>query len=233
MIEKSFLLNCEIGHWLSKDCDLQRLIFFIVLWGSTALADVNQYEMAVCAGYPTEQEVSDCLREFGGRGVEPDQIKDPDGEVIGDWVLADRKLTSRGEPYWVATTHASNRLDDDFNREVQPFLIMQCQGDRFYATINWQRYVGVKQRYIHAKRPGRESTRRYWAISNGGRETYISKERAGWLVWVLKNYKKVSFSVVADGGQKLTAEFNIDGLKQVYDRLSSVCPSGFDEPGRN
>lgn len=209
---------------------------FLCLFGlatTSLMAETNQYEMAVCEAYPTQQEVEACLREFGGQLVEPEPEPVPQGEVIGDWVLGEEKLTHYGERYIVAKTEALNTLDDDFNRKVSPTLIMQCQGDRMYIGVNWRVYVGPKNKRVAFKRPSRKVLSRPWSIMPGADEMYVSKRIAGWLMWTLRSSNKVTFMVTTDGGQKLQAKFAIKGMRDVYDRLSSICPSGFKEPGRN
>jgi hypothetical protein len=199
-----------------------------------AIASANNYELAVCKAYKTEQEINACLHGFAGVNDESSgEETEPDGESVGAWVMLEPALNTRGESYLRAQTTSLSVVKDDFEREVRPVMEIRCEADRFTAMIHWKVYLGLKQKKVAFTRPGRGPVARNWSYTNDGESSYLSKRTGGWLMWVLKNSKSATFTVEADSGQTFEAEFALDGMREIYETLSSQCESGFVEPRRN
>jgi type VI secretion system protein VasI len=199
-------------------------VFFLALLVNVAGPSAEQRTDQVpirCAAIENPTERLQCFDDWvKGQSAAKPEPKPATPESMGKW-----SIKAKEDPIDDSQI-IQLQLESDSGRArfgKKPMLIVYCQSKAPYLAIWWHDYIGLDNSQVTTRIDREKPTTMSWPISNTGDATLLQEPALAGFVQRLLNGEQLAVEVAPVSSPRITATFDITGLRDAIKPYSNVC----------
>lgn len=159
-------------------------------------------------------------------GIDVPELKDEGDKEMGNWIIKNHKDNMTGVESWQAILTQSD-IENNSKRIINSLVLSCYASNKPLIAFIWGKYIGLegKSKSLLLKIDNGEVYSEDWRISSKySTSRYTSKKKDPVFLKKLANASIITARVTPYGSLPITAEFELDGISQVVDKIKNECP---------